>query len=153
MQQVSTSQQHTRYAESMLARCYSIACNVSPARKQHRVNVPYLLFSYQHKAMGLRSYKFDFYYCHYDDSTGIHWSLSNKSFEKANKLLTNSQDRVFKFVCQDHNLVICGQAGTGKTFLLTNIARKLIELQNNVAFTCTTGMACYNFNSVFCCWF
>ena len=148
MQQVSTSQQHTRYAESMLARCYSITCNVSSAQKQHRVNVPYLLCSYPHKAMGPRSYKFDFYYCHYDDSTGIHWSLS-----KANQLLTNSQDRAFKFVCQDHNLVIWGQAGTGNFFLLTNIARKLIELQKNVAFTCTTGMACYNFNSVLCCWF
>ena len=35
---------------------------------------------------------------------------------------------------------MCGQAGTGKTFFLTNIARrpKLIELQKNVAFTYTS---------------
>ena len=36
------------------------------------------------------------------------------------------------FVCQDHNLVICGQAGTGKKFLLTNIARKLNELKKKL---------------------
>ena len=47
-------------------------------------------------------------------------------------LLTHIQNRAFKFACQGHYLVICGQAGTGKTFLLINIARKLKELQKKM---------------------
>ena len=45
------------------------------------------------------------------------------------KYVINKQSRQGVHICQGHNLVIPGQTGTGKTFLLTNIARKLINLQ------------------------
>ena len=58
-------------------------------------------------------------------------------------LITNSQDKTFKFAYQGHNLVLCGQARTGpaekKLFLLTHMARKLIECQKTVAITCFIG--------------
>ncbi|XP_070582262.1 uncharacterized protein [Ptychodera flava] len=47
------------------------------------------------------------------------------------------EKRIIKAVEEGHNVLILGQAGTGKTHLLT----KLAKLNNSCAMTATTGMA------------
>ena len=44
-----------------------------------------------------------------------------------------------------HNAVICGQAGTGKSFTLMHIYKHFISIGKNVGLTATTGIACQQF--------
>lgn len=60
-------------------------------------------------------------------------------------MLTEEQQRVLNLVKQGHNIYIGGQAGTGKSYLLTRIYDKLTSLGKNVSVTCTTGIACTHF--------
>ena len=44
-----------------------------------------------------------------------------------------------------HNVVICGQAGTGKSYLIKSIYNELTRTGKKVALTATTGIACRQF--------
>ena len=53
-------------------------------------------------------------------------------------------------VCVDlamagHNLVICGQAGSGKSYTVNEIRRRLSIDGKSVSVTATTGIACQQF--------
>ena len=49
-------------------------------------------------------------------------------------------------LCRDgHNVLVTGQAGTGKTFLVSSIAESLISAGKCVQVTCTTGIGCMAF--------
>ncbi|XP_062597103.1 uncharacterized protein LOC134258565 [Saccostrea cucullata] len=62
--------------------------------------------------------------------------------------LTNGQQRALKIALEGHNLYVGGQAGTGKSVLLSHIFESLHN-KKKVALTCTTGIACTNFPSRF----
>ncbi|XP_053395637.1 uncharacterized protein LOC128555878 [Mercenaria mercenaria] len=46
-----------------------------------------------------------------------------------------------------HNLVITGQAGTGKSFIVGEIVKNLRASGRKVQLTCTTGIACLNYSN------
>lgn len=51
------------------------------------------------------------------------------------------QEKVYDMVKSGHNVLVLGQAGTGKTFLMKNISGLLKNAGYNVAVTATTGIA------------
>ena len=59
-------------------------------------------------------------------------------------MLTTEQQEVLKLVQADHNLVVCGQAGTGKTYLIQELYKQL-KRDKSVKIVCTTGIACTAF--------
>ena len=57
-----------------------------------------------------------------------------------------SQQYFLDLAHRGHNLVHCEQAGTGKTYIVTELTTKqLKQVQKYVALTCTTGLSCLNF--------
>ncbi|XP_055998369.1 uncharacterized protein LOC125678781 [Ostrea edulis] len=62
------------------------------------------------------------------------------------KMITEGQQSAIDLALSSHNLYIGGQAGTGKTFLLLEIYNLLKKQNKMVYITCTTGIACTNFN-------
>ena len=61
-------------------------------------------------------------------------------------LLTEQQSLIADLAYKGHNLFIDGKAGTGKTFLLSQIYNSLSS-SKTVSITCTTGIACMNYDS------
>jgi type II secretory pathway predicted ATPase ExeA len=59
--------------------------------------------------------------------------------------LTAKQEEVIGAIMNGHNLVVCGQAGTGKSYVLKHAIRKLRSCGKNVAVTATTGVASQQF--------
>ena len=59
-------------------------------------------------------------------------------------MLTRGQESALQLVIRGHNLVVCGQAGTGKSFLIEQIF-KSERRRKNVSVLATTGIACTNF--------
>ncbi|KAH3882792.1 hypothetical protein DPMN_006737 [Dreissena polymorpha] len=57
------------------------------------------------------------------------------------------QQKAFDLCLEGHNVLITGQAGTGKTFLLTRIASALKAQGKHVQVTCTTGIASTAFSA------
>ena len=55
-------------------------------------------------------------------------------------MLDEDQKIAFE-LANGHNLIISGQAGTGKSFLLKYIVKDQREKQKNVAIVCSTGIA------------
>ena len=47
-----------------------------------------------------------------------------------------------------HNLVLTGQAGTGKTFTIKQCVNKLRQSGKNLALTCYTGIACLQYEGL-----
>ena len=56
-------------------------------------------------------------------------------------MLTKDQEYVVDLVLKGHNVYIGGQAGTGKSYLLTHLFDKLTIAGKKVSVTCTTGIA------------
>ena len=54
----------------------------------------------------------------------------------------NSKAKALHIALSGHNLLICGAAGTGKSFTIGHIVRELEKVGKNVSLTCTTGIAC-----------
>ena len=59
--------------------------------------------------------------------------------------LTNEQRECLAIANAGHNIVICGQAGTGKSLLMTTIFQALTHRGKHVYLTATTGIACRQF--------
>ena len=56
-------------------------------------------------------------------------------------MLSNLQDVAIKEAIDGHNLVITGQAGTGKSYLLKVLLQRLKQAGHPVAIVATTGIA------------
>jgi len=54
--------------------------------------------------------------------------------------LNEKQAQALTIAQYGHNVLVTGQGGTGKSFLIKEIAEALTE--NMVTFTCSTGIAC-----------
>lgn len=52
------------------------------------------------------------------------------------------QEAARQSVLSGHNVFLCGQAGTGKTFLVKQLFNDLVEMGKACVITCTTGIAC-----------
>ena len=61
-------------------------------------------------------------------------------------MLTLEQKQAVDAAVSGHNMLLCGQAGTGKSFTLKSIYRTLRNDGKRVALLCTTGMACLQFS-------
>ena len=57
-------------------------------------------------------------------------------------ILTPSQREVIRIACQGHDLLVTGQAGTGKSTIVTEIISKLRAAGKSVALVCSSGMSC-----------
>ena len=55
--------------------------------------------------------------------------------------LTNEQDEILRTVSSGHNVLITGQAGTGKSFLVKQIFKRLRNNGKKVAVVCASGVA------------
>ena len=61
--------------------------------------------------------------------------------------LTDLQRVACDLACKGHNLVITGQAGTGKTFIVRKILDLLGIKGKTTSVVCSTGLACSNFSA------
>lgn len=66
--------------------------------------------------------------------------LPQSRLEQDEGMLSEEQRRVLKLAMQGKNIFLTGLAGTGKTFLLQVIIRKLEQANRKVAITASTGM-------------
>ena len=57
-------------------------------------------------------------------------------------ILTPSQREVIRIACLVHDLLVTGQAGTGKSTIVTEIISKLRAAGKSVALVCSSGMSC-----------
>ncbi|CAG2207257.1 PIF1 [Mytilus edulis] len=60
--------------------------------------------------------------------------------------LTNLQGEALNKVLEGHSLLILGQSGTGKSFILKDAAHKLMKIGKSVQKTASTGIASLNIN-------
>lgn len=60
-------------------------------------------------------------------------------------MLSKEQGVFYSVALNGHSVLLTGQAGTGKTFILTKVADDLISKDINVAITCSTGIAATNY--------
>ena len=56
--------------------------------------------------------------------------------------LSKGQSDVLHFVGQGHNLLITGQAGTGKSLVIRSIIKECHKKNLSVAVVCSSGIAC-----------
>ena len=63
--------------------------------------------------------------------------------------MNEKQLAALEFARDGHSIFICGQAGTGKSFVLRCIVEELRRLGKRCALTCSTGVACTHFASQF----
>jgi ABC-type transporter Mla maintaining outer membrane lipid asymmetry ATPase subunit MlaF len=62
-------------------------------------------------------------------------------------MLTVEQHDALNAAKSGHNLLICGQAGTGKTFVIKSIINDLKQ-NANVVLLCTTGIGCMQYSDL-----
>ena len=62
-------------------------------------------------------------------------------------MLNLEQSRALSAAKAGHNLLICGQAGTGKTFVVKKILKDLRRTRS-VSVVCTTGIACLQYADI-----
>ncbi|XP_053388253.1 uncharacterized protein LOC123543993 [Mercenaria mercenaria] len=62
-------------------------------------------------------------------------------------MLNKLQEEAVNLAITGHNLFINGPAGTGKTYTIKEVYHRLTALGTSVAITCTTGIACTNFDN------
>ncbi|XP_068671543.1 uncharacterized protein [Montipora foliosa] len=60
----------------------------------------------------------------------------------SNKMLTHEQKAILAKVIEGHNLVITGQGGTGKSYLIEQILHHLKRIGKEVAVVCSSGLSC-----------
>ena len=56
--------------------------------------------------------------------------------------MNEEQQSAIDMALQGHNLFLLGSAGTGKSFVIKEIQKRLSETGNTVKITCSTGIAC-----------
>jgi ATP-dependent DNA helicase PIF1 len=61
------------------------------------------------------------------------------------------QKKAVDIVIEGHNLLLLGSAGTGKSFVINEIAKSLKKIGKNVQITCSTGIACSVYKGVNAC--
>ena len=59
-------------------------------------------------------------------------------------MLTTKQHYVVNLATKCHNLVVCGQAGTGKSHIIPYVVIEPEKMDKKVAVTSTTGLATQN---------
>ena len=57
-------------------------------------------------------------------------------------MMNNLQRQAFDLVSKGHNVYIGGQAGTGKSYLVSELVKWARGNDKTVGLTCTTGVAC-----------
>lgn len=62
--------------------------------------------------------------------------------------LNEEQKEVVEFVEKCHNMLISGAAGTGKSFLVKAIVKKLHELGKSVVVICSSGLSCTVYDNI-----
>ena len=60
-------------------------------------------------------------------------------------VLTDQQVYAEQIIQEGHNVVLTGQSGTGKSFLLQDVAAMLKFRETLYALLCTTGIACLQY--------
>ena len=58
------------------------------------------------------------------------------------------QTAALNAIMSGHNLVLTGQAGTGKTFTIKQCGNELRKMKTSVALTCYTGIACLQYEGL-----
>ena len=56
--------------------------------------------------------------------------------------LTEEQTEIFQFARTGHNLLITGQAGTGKSWVVNTIREDCKQRGQKLALVCSSGIAC-----------
>ena len=56
--------------------------------------------------------------------------------------MNNLQKEAIDIAIEGHNMLLLGSAGTGKSFVVNDIAKQLKERGKHVQLTCSTGIAC-----------
>ena len=56
--------------------------------------------------------------------------------------LNSDQRNILKFVLAGHNTLTTGQAGVGKSEVVTECIKKVNQMRKNVAVVCSSGIAC-----------
>jgi len=59
-------------------------------------------------------------------------------------VLTNNQKGVLEKALEGHKLLVLGQSGTGKSFLINTIEKELVKRNKSVKVTASTGIASLN---------
>ena len=54
-------------------------------------------------------------------------------------MMEDSQSEALKLALEGHNFLLTGQAGSGKTYTLNEIVKRLRQAGKNVQITATTG--------------
>ena len=62
--------------------------------------------------------------------------------------MDTDQRTAWNAIMTGHNLVLTGQAGTGKTFTIKHCVNELRKNGKNVALTCYTGIACLQYEGL-----
>jgi ATP-dependent DNA helicase PIF1 len=70
----------------------------------------------------------------------------NSFFKVGITSMNSRQKEVLDLALAGHNLVITGQAGTGKSFIVGELVKNLRASGRTVQLTCTTGIACLNYS-------
>lgn len=60
-------------------------------------------------------------------------------------ILTDQQSFAENAIWDGHNVVLTGQAGTGKSFMIRDVVSLHKFMETNVALLCTTGIACMQY--------
>lgn len=60
------------------------------------------------------------------------------------------QKQAIDIALEGHNLLLLGSAGTGKSFVVNNIAKCLEKVGKHVQITCSTGIACSVYSGKAC---
>lgn len=63
-------------------------------------------------------------------------------------MFDEDQQQAFNLPISGHNLLISGQAGTGKTHLLKHIITNQRQVQRRVSVVCSTGLAATLYGSL-----
>ena len=64
------------------------------------------------------------------------------------KMLDADHKNAFELVNSDHNMIICGQAGVGKTHLVKHIVQYKRKEQKHVSVVCSTGIAATHYGNL-----
>ena len=76
------------------------------------------------------------------------WSKFYASIVSTTRMMAAlNEQQVFaeRFILEGHNVVLTGQAGTGKTFLLKDIVSTLKFIEKKCSLLCTTGIGCMQY--------
>ena len=60
-------------------------------------------------------------------------------------MLSVDQEKTISLAIPGHIFAVLGQAGSGKTHIVKTIGERLKRALKRVTFTCTTGIACCNY--------